>query len=78
MIRFLMILALAVMVFAAARRIFPQATTPRARHGPGRHRLSQRDGRIAMASAAMRRSTLEAGQREYPDPRPEVLFPTGR
>jgi hypothetical protein len=77
MIRFLMILALAVLVFAACPPHFSASDDAEGGTAQAATVFRSELARIAMASAAMRRSTLEAG-REYPEPRPEVLFPTGR
>ncbi len=75
MSRFLLTMLLAVVVFAACPPHFSSQVED-TDGGTAQAATAYRSelARIAEAGAAMRRSSLEAGM-EYPEPRPEVLFP---
>lgn len=77
MTRYLLILAVAAVMFAACPPQFlavdgGNAGTAQAA-GPYRSEL----GRLAQATAGMRQAALAADM-DFPEPRPEVLFPMGR
>ncbi len=77
MIRFLMILTLALVVFAACPPRF--SANENADDGTAQAATAYRSelARIALASAAMRQAASASGM-DYPEPRPEMLFPMGR
>jgi hypothetical protein len=77
MIRFLMILTLALVVFAACPPRF--SADENADGGTAQAATAYRSelGRLAQSTAAMRQAALNADM-GFPEPRPEVLFPMGR